>query len=109
MKLIFFIQVTFCFKSIEHSSTRWAYIHGLCEKAIYGGRITNVQDIAILTTYLRCVFTSDNVNWKDGIPGITDLNSGDAKVCVSCIRVFEVTNIYFKKMYQTTKIIQMCK
>lgn len=67
---------------IEHSSTRWAYIHGLCEKAIYGGRITNIQDITILTTYLRCIFTSDNVNWKDRIPGITDLNSGDAKVRV---------------------------
>ncbi|XP_060838419.1 cytoplasmic dynein 2 heavy chain 1 [Rhopalosiphum padi] len=63
----------------EHGSTRWAYIHGLCEKAIYGGRITNLQDVAILTTYLRCVFTSDNVNWKDGIPGITELNSSDAK------------------------------
>jgi len=67
---------------IEHSSKRWAYVHGLCEKAIYGGRITNVQDIAILTAYLRSVFTSDSVNWKDGIPGIVDLSSGDAKVLV---------------------------
>jgi len=82
LKLFIFLYLSEnCFKSVEHSSTRWAYIHGLCEKAIYGGRITNVQDIAILTTYLRCVFTSDNVNWKDGIPGIVDLNSGDAKVC----------------------------
>lgn len=103
MKEFFFKQVTFCFKSIEHSSTRWAYIHGLCEKAIYGGRITNVQDIAILTTYLRCVFTSDNVNWKDGIPGITDLNSGDVKVCISCICVCKMTNISFKKNYQKLK------
>lgn len=68
------------FTPAGHSSSRWAYVHGLCEKAIYGGRITNTQDIAILTTYLRCTFTSDNVNWKDGIPGIMDLNSGDSKV-----------------------------
>lgn len=59
---------------------KWAYIRGLCEKAIYGGRITNVQDIAILTTYLRCIFTSDNVNWKNDIPGMANINSGDVKV-----------------------------
>lgn len=93
MKLFIFLYLSEnYFKSVEHSSTRWAYIHGLCEKAIYGGRITNVQDIAILTTYLRCVFTSDNVNWKDGIPGIADLNSGDAKVCK--LYTYEVMLVY---------------
>ncbi|XP_050420010.1 cytoplasmic dynein 2 heavy chain 1 [Adelges cooleyi] len=63
----------------DRNSARWSYVHGLCEKTIYGGRITVAQDVPILKTYLQVIFAADGSNWKSHVPGINELNSADAK------------------------------
>ncbi|XP_050526495.1 cytoplasmic dynein 2 heavy chain 1 isoform X2 [Daktulosphaira vitifoliae] len=61
----------------DNNTIKWPYIHGLYEKAIYGGRITNTQDIEILKTYLKIIFGVNSSNWNNSILGIQELNSTD--------------------------------
>lgn len=46
----------------QRNTLKWNYIHGLCEQAIYGGRIDNKQDLSVLISYLRSYFNSDVIN-----------------------------------------------
>ncbi|XP_069679211.1 cytoplasmic dynein 2 heavy chain 1 isoform X2 [Periplaneta americana] len=54
------------------SNIKWDFIHGLCENAIYGGRVDNVYDIRVLASYLREFFnTSTLVDGRKPLgPGI---------------------------------------
>ncbi|XP_047109239.1 cytoplasmic dynein 2 heavy chain 1 [Schistocerca piceifrons] len=36
---------------------KWEFIHGLCEDAIYGGRVDNVYDMKVLESYLKEFFS----------------------------------------------------
>jgi len=40
------------------SGVGWSVVHGLCENAIYGGRVDDAHDIKILRAYLRSSFNA---------------------------------------------------
>jgi len=42
-------------------SLDWTTVHGLCENAIYGGRVDDAHDIKILRAYLRGSFNSETL------------------------------------------------
>ncbi|XP_068082912.1 cytoplasmic dynein 2 heavy chain 1 [Anabrus simplex] len=56
----------------DSGDIKWEFVHGLCENAIYGGRVDNVQDIRVLASYLREFFNSSVLNFgrKPLGPGI---------------------------------------
>jgi hypothetical protein len=37
---------------------KWDFVHGLYENAIYGGRVDNIYDIRVLSSYLREFFNT---------------------------------------------------
>ena len=40
----------------------WEFIHGLFANAIYGGRVDDVHDIRILTSYLKDMFNPEVIS-----------------------------------------------
>jgi len=36
----------------------WEFVHGLYENAIYGGRVDNIYDVRVLTSYLKEFFNT---------------------------------------------------
>lgn len=62
---------------------KWEFVHGLCENAIYGGRVDNAYDIRVLSSYLREFFSSAVlVDARKSLgPGINIPTTASYKVC----------------------------
>lgn len=63
------------------ATVQWEFIHGLLEKAIYGGRVDNVYDTCVLVSYLQQFFNKSVLHegsrlMSDGIhvPNTSDFN-----------------------------------
>lgn len=50
----------------QNLQVQWKYLSGLCSDAVYGGRIENIQDLAILESYLKDYFIDEVLShrWK---------------------------------------------
>jgi len=44
----------------------WAYLHGLIENTVYGGRVDNPSDLRVLRAYLATVFHPDVLSGRNG-------------------------------------------
>ncbi|KAJ9587001.1 hypothetical protein L9F63_019419, partial [Diploptera punctata] len=55
----------------DSSSVKWDFVHGLYENAIYGGRVDNIYDIRVLSTYLKEFFSTSVI-----VEGKTPLGPG---------------------------------
>lgn len=65
------------------SNIKWEFVHGLYENAIYGGRVDNIYDMRVLTSYLREFFnTAVLVNGRKSLgPEINVPTVASYKVC----------------------------
>lgn len=41
---------------LDGRDIKWEFIQGLCESAIYGGRVDNIYDLQVLSAYLQLYF-----------------------------------------------------
>ncbi|KAK9497518.1 hypothetical protein O3M35_004223 [Rhynocoris fuscipes] len=57
----------------ESSNVYWEYLYGLYEIAVYGGRINNVYDLRVLSSYLRTFFTPDIIMSNNKKPLISNV------------------------------------
>ncbi len=53
----------------------WDLVHGLCESAIYGGRVDDAHDIKILRSYLEASFNQSVASGGGGLVGFDSLPS----------------------------------
>lgn len=62
---------------------KWEFVHGLYENAIYGGRVDNIYDTRVLTSYLREFFnTAVLVDGRKSLgPAINVPTVASYKVC----------------------------
>jgi len=62
---------------------KWEFVHGLYENAIYGGRVDNIYDMRVLTSYLREFFnTAVLVDGRKSLgPAINVPTVASYKVC----------------------------
>ncbi|GLH06942.1 Uncharacterized protein GBIM_12528, partial [Gryllus bimaculatus] len=44
---------------LQTGSPKWEFMQGLCESAIYGGRVDNAFDVRVLASYARDFFDAD--------------------------------------------------
>jgi dynein heavy chain 2 len=56
----------------------WEFIHGLFANAIYGGRVDDVHDIRILTSYLKDMFQPEVIATGKRSLGPLSLPGGSA-------------------------------
>ncbi|BES90289.1 heavy chain [Nesidiocoris tenuis] len=52
------VMKTFVSKS-KKGGAKWEYLHGLYENAVYGGRVNNIYDLRVLSTYLQSLFNDE--------------------------------------------------
>jgi len=62
---------------------KWEFVHGLYENAIYGGRVDNIYDMRVLTSYLKEFFnTAVLVDGRKSLgPAINVPTVASYKVC----------------------------
>lgn len=72
-------------------SFKWDYLQGLFEVVIYGGRISNLYDLRVLSTYLKQYFNSSVIEGNfEVVSGISVPNSANIKVIN-----LQLYNLYF--------------
>jgi len=54
------------YKKAGNKGMKWDFLHGLFENAIYGGRVDNIFDVRVLTSYLMHYFSDSLVGGSRG-------------------------------------------